>query len=322
MHLLNFHLGIVQARQQTLSMDALQQIILKNILPPLKQIQQDMAAMQMSQASVTMMQVDSEGMSSRVTELNDALSHVSRQAAVDDTILRLMKLLEKRPCVVESERSKEIVDDLERLLKFVHDEVLSKRGARDDEDVSQEMKLFTGLVTTAPFIRINQNGKLMRYDVYLWLISSGPLTSFEATASQIAVFQERKQREIQINDAVLTVRTTKQRGKLLLPPKNALVNDSHGRGFLGTLTLKSKTTKKMVTLSVQQSQILFDRFTSLLPRVIVSNILPNDSLVFEVASSGSVKDLTTLIAENKASLDDHDEDGWSLLHVSLIYIYL
>lgn len=138
-----------------------------------------------------------------------------------------------------------------------------------------------------------------------------------ATQPQLAVFQERKRKEIHTNDAVITVATTKRREKLLLLSGDAPANELYGRGFCGSLTLKSKTKKKMVTLSVQQSQLLFDRFTSLLPRVIVCNILPNDSLVFEVASNGSVEDLMRLVVGNKASLDDHDEDGWSLLHVSI-----
>lgn len=121
------------------------------------------------------------------------------------------------------------------------------------------------------------------------------------------------------DDNLLTVTTTKRQRRILPVSQNASDSELCGWGFLGTLTVKSKTKKKMITLSVNRSQLLFDRFTSMLPRVIVSQILPNDSHVFQVASYGSVQDLMRLIVENKASLHDHDENGWSLLHVGIHY---
>ena len=159
------HLVIIQTRQQTL---------LTNILPTLQQIQQGVAAIQVSNTSATIMQVDTSGMSTRATGLEDMQSHISQKTALHDTIARLMKLLEKRPCIVDSEDSKEIVDDLERLLHFVQDELLSgKRGEGDvnrHEDVSQEVKLFTSLVVSSPSLRINHNGKSICCAKQLWLI--------------------------------------------------------------------------------------------------------------------------------------------------------
>ncbi|RFN43296.1 hypothetical protein FIE12Z_12486 [Fusarium flagelliforme] len=290
-HLLTLHLVIVQTRQLP---------ALTDILPTLQQIRQGVTALQVSDTSAAMMQVHSSVMSSRVTELDDTQSDKSQPAGLDATIARLMRFLEKRPCVVESDDSKEMVDDLERLLQFVQDEVVSElRGGGGGKDVSNEVKLFTSLIVSAPSLRINRRE---------------PTNSFEATTPHLAIFQERKRKELHTNDAVITVATAKRREKLLFVSEDAPANDLYSRGFCGSLTLKSKTKKKMVTLSVQQSQLLFDRFTSLLPRVIVCNILPNNSPVFNVASNGSVEDLMKLIVENKASLEDHDEDGWSLMH--------
>ncbi|CAG7559085.1 unnamed protein product [Fusarium equiseti] len=273
---------------------------LTDILPTLQQIRQGVTALQVSDTSAAMMQVHSSVMSSRVTKPDDTQSDKSQPAGLDDSIARLMRLLEKRPCVVESDDSKEMVDDLERLLQFVQDEVVSElRGGGGGKDVSNEVKLFTSLIVSAPSLRINRRE---------------PTSPFDATTPHLAILQERKRKELHTNDAVITVATAKRREKLLFVSEDAPANDLYSRGFCGTLTLKSKTKKKMVTLSVQQSQLLFDRFTSLLPRVVVCNILPNNSPVFNVASNGSVEDLMKLIVENKASLDDHDEDGWSLMH--------
>lgn len=95
------------------------------------------------------------------------------------------------------------------------------------------------------------------------------------------------------------------------------VHDQHGQEFLAGLTYTSNTKKQMLALTVSQKQAVFDRFTSMLPRVIVSNILPLDSPVFEVAAHGSVKELMQWIVGGKTSLHDHDEEGWSLLHVRI-----
>jgi hypothetical protein len=161
-HLLTLHLVIVQSRQLP---------VLTYILPTLQQIRQGVAALQVSNTSAAMTQVDSSGISSRVTDLDDTQSNISQQTALDDTIARLMRLLEKRPCVVESDDSKEIVDDLERLLQFVQDGALSEmRGGGDGEDVSNEVKLFTSLIVSAPSLRINQSGKSTSCAIYLWLI--------------------------------------------------------------------------------------------------------------------------------------------------------
>jgi hypothetical protein len=205
---------------------------------------------------------------------------------------------------------------MERLIHFVQDGVLSEKGGGGDQDVSNELKLLTSLIVSAPSLRLNQNGKSFCSALFLWLSQAEPISSLDAIASQPAVFQERKRKELHIKDAVITIATTYRREKVLLTTEDAPVNESYSRGFRGSLIFKSKAKKKMLTVSVQQGQVLFNRFTSLLPRVIVCNILPNNSPVFEVASEGSVEDLMRLIVENKASLDDHDENGWSLLHVS------
>ncbi|KAJ4328886.1 hypothetical protein N0V84_000674 [Fusarium piperis] len=88
------------------------------------------------------------------------------------------------------------------------------------------------------------------------------------------------------------------------------------REFTAKLVFKPKNAPTMLTVSVNQGQFLFDSFTSMLPQVTVNSILPRDSLVFQLASSGSVQELMALVAEGKASLHDHDADGRSLLHHS------
>ncbi|RBR12478.1 uncharacterized protein FIESC28_08602 [Fusarium coffeatum] len=147
-HILTLHMVIVQTRELP---------ALTDILPTLQQIHQGVAALQVASTSAAIIKVDSSGMPSRVTELDDTESNIAEDVALDDAIARLMKLLEKRPGVVESDDSKKIVDDLSRLLYFVQDEVLSEKKGGDDQDVLNEVKLFTSLIICAPSISLNQN---------------------------------------------------------------------------------------------------------------------------------------------------------------------
>ncbi|EWG54109.1 hypothetical protein FVEG_12403 [Fusarium verticillioides 7600] len=275
---------------------------LNEVLVSLQQLQQDIAVLKVSSTSAQT-QIGSSGISQRVVELDDENSPISQQTTLDDTISRLMQLLEKKPCTIEFDDAQEIFDDLERLLQSIRDDAQSTKAEEEDQDedtdVSKEMKLFTSLIFSAQSLRVNQ---------------AEPMNSFEVTEPRVGILQHRKRREMDTGDNVLTVTTTNQRRKLLPASKNAADSNVCGCGFLGNLTVKSKAKKKMITVSVRRGLVLFDRFTSMLPRVIVCQILPNDSHVFQVASEGSIQDLMRLIVENKASLHDHDENGWSLLH--------
>ncbi len=50
-------------------------------------------------------------------------------------------------------------------------------------------------------------------------------------------------------------------------------------------------------------------------------VIPNDSEVFKIASSGGVKELFKLLEKGLASLTDHDEEGRSLLNVSCYRLF-
>ncbi|KAF5567427.1 hypothetical protein FNAPI_670 [Fusarium napiforme] len=281
---------------------------LNEVLVSLQQLQQDMAVLQVSSASSfstsSQTKIGSSGISPRVVELDDENSPTSPHTVLNDTIARLMWLLEKKPCTIEFDDAQEIFDDLERLLQSVGDGMHSIKTGEEDEDkdadVSKEMKLFTSLIFSAQSLRVNQTGE--------------PMNSFDATQPRVGILQQRKRKRMDTGDNVLTVTTTNRRKQPLPVAPNSPGREVCGWAFLANLTVRSKTKKKMITVSVHRGQLLFERFTSMLPRVIVCQILPNDSDVFQVASQGSVQDLMRLIVQKKASLHDHDENGWSLLH--------
>ncbi|KLP09494.1 uncharacterized protein FFB20_12029 [Fusarium fujikuroi] len=137
---------------------------LNEVLVFLQQLQQDMALLQVSSTSAQN-KISSSSISSRVVELDSKSSPISQQTALDDTIARLMRLLEKKPSIMEFDNAQEIFDDLELLLQSVWDNVNSTKAGKDDQnkdaDVSKEMKLFSSLVFSAQSLRVNQTGKLI-----------------------------------------------------------------------------------------------------------------------------------------------------------------
>ncbi|SCV51775.1 uncharacterized protein FFB14_12200 [Fusarium fujikuroi] len=236
---------------------------LNEVLVSLQQLQQDMAVLRVSCTSAKT-QTGSSGIPSRVVELDDKNSPISQQTALDDTIARLMRLLYKKPSIMKFDDAQEIFDDLERLLQ-----------------------------------RLKRHEAFRKSDFLCPILESQePMNSFHATEPRVPILQQRKRKEMDTGDNILTVTTAKRRRKLLPLLQNTPESEACAWGFLGNLNVKSKTKKKMITVSVNR----------------VSQILPNDSHVFQVASQGSVQDLMRLIVENKASLHDHDENGWSLLH--------
>ncbi|KAI1126976.1 hypothetical protein F5Y10DRAFT_293223 [Nemania abortiva] len=86
----------------------------------------------------------------------------------------------------------------------------------------------------------------------------------------------------------------------------------------GHSCLKIIFTASTIALQIEVNQcLLADGIFSSIPRLSVGNIVPNTSLVFEVAQAGTVRELEDLFASGKASIRDHDETGRSLLHHSV-----
>lgn len=145
---------------------------LNEVLVSLQQLQQDIAVLRLSCPSVQT-QTGSSSIPSSVVELDDKDSPISQQTALDDTITRLMRLIEKKPSVMEFDDAQEIFDDLERLLQSVREDIHSTKtaGGYQDKgaDVSKEMKLFTSLILSAQSLRVNQTGKLVYLPTNYWL---------------------------------------------------------------------------------------------------------------------------------------------------------
>ncbi|RSL88876.1 hypothetical protein CDV31_015971 [Fusarium ambrosium] len=247
-----------------------------------------------------------------VVELDMADDVPYADSDLANSITRLMHLLEKKPCVVDSEDAEELVDDLERLLHSVQDEASATMASgpafdskvSHSDGISKDLKLMRSVILSAPSINVNR---------------SGPLGLLKTLSQGTIIHQERKREVIDIGGGVVRWTSTKlrRRHSTQFGASTSRQTD-HARDFSAKLVFEPKNTNKMLTISVNQGQVVYDSFTSILPQITVNNILPPESLVFRLAASGSIQELLALVADGKASLHDHDTSGQSLLHHSVL----
>lgn len=145
-------------------------------------------------------------------------------------------------------------------------------------------------------------------------LKTEPAEVLELAIPGSGLWQERKRKFIDTDDYTIMITTVKRCQTLF--PSGTWQTGQPRTQFLANVVCKWKKKKTVLTLSTEQRQTLFDRFTNILPRVIVSEILHCDSDVFLVARYGTVEDLTRLIVAGEAGLHVRDTRGWSLLHVS------
>ncbi|KAH7212272.1 hypothetical protein DER44DRAFT_214536 [Fusarium oxysporum] len=296
---IRFHL--IQAQQVSFTVTQSTQI-----LSDLQQLKQEIAALQTTSVATLVTDEKSPSTSARVTEVDDEEMDCSPDTPLDEIINRLMRLLEKNPCVVESDDSEELLKDIEHLLECIRNDAkpVESEGTCQNcrQDLSKELALMANIILSSPSLMINQAGATR-----LW----------RPADEQLLISQERKQKAIETDDGVMAVTVAKRRRKPSSEIERKQGKNETRRDFIAKLTYKSKSTKKMLSLSVNQGQLLFNSFSSMLPCVTVCNILPKNSPVFDTARNGSVQDLVRFLEGGKANINDHDTDGWSLLHHSV-----
>lgn len=132
------------------------------ILDLLQQLKQDISAQQTINTATVTIEEDSSSTSARVIELDDEQMDCSPDTSLDESIHRLMRLLERKPCVVESDDSEELLRDIEHLLECVRKdaEPVKSEGAYQNcqPDVSRELKLMGHIILSSTSMMINQTG--------------------------------------------------------------------------------------------------------------------------------------------------------------------
>ncbi|QGI80866.1 hypothetical protein CEK25_007595 [Fusarium fujikuroi] len=310
LHHLTIQFHIIQARQMSLTATQSTQI-----LSDLQHLKEEIAALRINSTATMVTEQGSLSTSGRVTEVDDEEMGCSPDTSLDESINRLMRLLEKKPCVVESDDSEELLKDIEHLLDCIRNDA--------EPAESEGPRRFKGIKAYGKYHPIfsvdddQSNWYVSVIYVVVLLTSSGATISPEPTDRRFLVSQERKLKTIGTDGGVMTFMTARRRRRP--PPEigNEPSKNQSGRAFLAKLTYTSWSSKKMLILSVEQVQGLFNSVINMPPCFTVCNILPRDSVVFDTTRCGSVKDLLQLFERGKANLHDHDTYGWSLLHHSV-----
>ncbi|KAI9666158.1 MAG: hypothetical protein M1821_004093 [Bathelium mastoideum] len=242
-----------------------------------------------------------------VATRNDVHAIRKTDTTLEDSISRLMELVDEKECTVESDEALQLINDLQTLLDSAQRSSLSETRTKHHRTckgettlhVSRELKLANSLICSASSIAINGHASIG----FIAPLPSGAMLR-----------QQRKRKDIDFESGTLTIATNKRQQCQILPYQTTTIDDSsREREFIAQLVFKPKNLRSMLTISVNQLQTLQGGFLSI-PRLSVNNILPKDALVFKVAAGGQVEQLKSLLAEGKASLRDHDTNGWSLLH--------
>lgn len=162
--MLNFRLNLVQTTQLSLSTTQSSEI-----LGLLQQLKGDVAALHQSRASGN--DQPAAPAHSHAMEVDDEASvpPSTDDTALDESISRLTKLVAEKECTVDSEDAEQLIQDLETLLASAQrNEIESSHEVTPDhptsdhsegEAVWKELKLVNNLISSAPSLTINRNGK-------------------------------------------------------------------------------------------------------------------------------------------------------------------
>ncbi|KAF2251513.1 ankyrin [Trematosphaeria pertusa] len=298
---LNFHLSLLQTAQ--LSFSSMQST---EILKLLKELKSDIAQSSFANHGTA----TSQNPNATATAI-DATTTDTTESALEDSISRLIKLVNEKECTVESEDAEQLIDDLQTLIDSAHSKESIPVAPHEPgegeaiSNIARELKLATSLIFSAPSIAINSNAR----------------TGLIASAfSGCVIDQQRKRKVIDLDSGTLTVATNKRRRRHDGQQRDVTTDRSgaSGREFFVEILFKPKTSQAMLAVSVSQGQLLRGSFSSI-PRLSVNNVLPVGSLVFKLAENGRIEDLVSLVAAGKASLRDHDTEGQSLLHYAVAH---
>ncbi|KAI0491091.1 hypothetical protein F4859DRAFT_460269 [Xylaria cf. heliscus] len=126
------------------------------------------------------------------------------------------------------------------------------------------------------------------------------------------VVWKRRWKALRLGATTLTVteKTSRKFANGLDQNTEAEMADWH---FGTKIIFRHKKLNSILQIQVQQYQVYFGSI-SLPPKLVVNNIVRNDSIVFKVAEKGSVKELQRLFATGEACLRDCNENGASLLY--------
>ncbi|KAF1979298.1 hypothetical protein BU23DRAFT_642668 [Bimuria novae-zelandiae CBS 107.79] len=215
---------------------------------------------------------------------------------IESSISRLCDLIQEEGHTRDTEDAEQLIEDLKIILDAAFDIEARQNKARDvigqpdqgneypGSSLVKDIRLVSNIICSAPFISVNCKEC---NDPTIF----GPL--------EIIADQQRKRKSIDVGKSTLTI-TANRRLRKTIPVQGQNNHDNSNvseKDFFMKIAVRPKGSSRMFVLRVDQS----------------------NSPVFRVAVDGNVQDLTRLLAQGSANVRDHDENGWSLLHIWMLY---
>lgn len=312
--MLSLHLGVLQAVQMSASQNQWSEIL--SSLNRLKEEVSSLGTRSALPADARTVAPDAQPVDS---ELEQAIS-------------RLVGIIGEKESTVASDDARQMLDDFQILLQSAErEEAKAQRHDCDlcdkGQDVSRDLKLVRSLLNSAPVVAINEAGMVTNS----FQIPRSACPTFNTTAlepcraisldrSEIVIRQNRTRKSIDIPGgsrlALSTTRRTRQHRDAFGHQDGNL--ETGGVDFIAKVVFHPAGQNATLVISVNRAQLAAGSYLSI-PSLSVHNIVSSNSPVFHLAREGKIRDILGLVANGKANLQDRDEQGWSLLHVSLTY---
>ncbi|KAJ2979072.1 hypothetical protein NUW58_g7299 [Xylaria curta] len=202
-----------------------------------------------------------------------------------------------KECIFKGNGTLKLKEDLSSLFNLTQSSLICPSSGH--HTLGDEIRLINGLVSSAPAISINPTSSV-RFPYNLLLGKR--------------ILWKLRQMRFNIGTGILDV-TAKT------PEEHSTETNCDEISFEDSMihsSLKIRFINSSVALLIELNQCqLVDGAFSSIPGLSINNIVPNSSLIFQIAADGSVQDLKDLFASGNASIRDRDENGCSLLRYSL-----
>ncbi len=321
---LHFHLDIFQVRHMSLSTTQS-----SKILDRLDQIENTIASLRLlpppTSETEDVTSTEANPIASQDGNVDSSASALGK--VLQECVLRITDMISKKECTVQSSEAEQLMADLETILDSARDkagcvspasEGVDSNESDRDEEILKHLKRMKHMICCAPSLSINKGMRENKHFAsYLgksqtdWRIATSSLSV--STPNMAIVHQERKRRVINMDTGSVTLATNTR-----------VKRGERGRrqeDFSAKVFFRLRGHDTVLALSLSQAQVLTGSLLAI-PSLAVNNIVPFNSPVFSMAERGHIQALMSLVAKGKASLRDHDPNGWSLLHASQLWAQL
>jgi hypothetical protein len=212
----------------------------------------------------------------------------AKEGIIATSLDRLMVLSNEKNLDIQSTEAEPILDDLKAILKFITNNQYSHEHQVQD---------LNRLRKPLPTVRqVSVNGK------------------FKAVSLDLPYKYEREftygGTRTSLGDFAVSIGKARRR---FVSSEN---NDQPIEVLYGSLRFIPSAGRETIMTVEFQQYIYQKQFISTSPSLIFSRMLPNTAEIFRVVSKGDLVGLLRLLRKHEASLNDRDQDGRSLLHVS------